>query len=50
MICINLVKKKSGISNKHYGIKFQGPEYSNQMKLVEKKIEQSLYDTIKSGS
>jgi hypothetical protein len=50
MICINLVKKKSGISNKRYGIKFQDPEYSNQMKLVEKKIEQSLYDTIKSGS
>jgi hypothetical protein len=38
MICIILVKKKSGISNKRYGIKFQDPEYSNQMKLVEKKL------------
>lgn len=37
MICIILVKKKSGISNKRYGIKLQGPEYSNQMKLVVKK-------------
>ena len=50
MICIILVKKKSGISNKRYGIKFQDPEYSNQMKLVEKKIEQSLYDTLKAAA
>jgi hypothetical protein len=37
MICIILVKKKSGISNKRYGIKFQdprSPECSNKMKLL----------------
>jgi len=50
MICIIIVKKKSGISNKRYGIKFQDPEYSSQMKLVEKKLNTFFMKQLKTAA
>jgi len=50
MICIILVKKKSGINNKRYGIKFQDPEYSNQMKLVVKKLNSFFMTQLKAAA